>query len=888
MALSRGSDRAHRRHTADNPILERVLECLDKVSDQSLPEGKSVVRAHSALCLAHDDRSPSLSVWLWEDGHVSIFCRAGCDQESILDSLNLTRADLTPKKEKQPRARFVTAYGYHDEDDRLLYQVCRYDPKEFRIRQPDGKRWKYNKKGVRWVLYRLPRVRAAVAAGERVHVGEGEKDANRLLDAGLCATTNATGSGQWRAEYSEVLRGADVVLLQDNDDAGYKHVMTVAAALFGIAKSIRIVLLPGLPPKGDVSNWLDAGHTIEEFTAFVDATPVLTEAPAIAGKATEGADPDEGRFFSNDLGVWRKRTDEPLRLTNFEAQMTSEVVEDDGVERTAFVEVKGRLAPREPVTFVLPVATFAEMDWPMTQLGARATVMPGISPHHAYYAISRLSGDVPRNIIYRHTGWRELSPGVMGFLHMGGAITAEGQVTDVRVRLESTLQRLQLPAPPTRDEAREAVRAMLSLLDVAPARVMFALLAAVWRVVLGPVDLSIMLTGITGVGKTALAALAQQFFGALFDAHNLPASWTWTANAIEALLFHAKNAVSVVDDFNPRGTQHDVSRFYQLIDRIVRAQGNGAGRGRMRADTSLRDPKPPRGMTVITAEDVPTGHSLAARMLILDLRKGDVDWERLTSAQRLGASGKLAGVMSGYLQFLAGQILDVQAGMRDEIAAMREKVLGADHRRTPEIVANLMLGWRYFLAYARQIGAITADEAIQIEVRAWDALIESAELQGVYLVHANPAKQFVALISAAVATGLAHLLDLNGEMPEDYERWGWRREHVGDNIAVRARGNCIGYVSGEDVFLIPDAAYRVAQDMARGGPHGLTIGQPMLRKHLAENGMLKSRARRGGGEYYTVRRSVSGIRVELLHFDAATFGADPSYQTEGALDQGEM
>lgn len=46
--------------------------------------------------------------------------------------------------------------------------------------------------------------------------------------------------------------------------------------------------LPGLPPKGDVSDWLEAGHTREELAAIVQATPILgAEDLLSAGKGSE-------------------------------------------------------------------------------------------------------------------------------------------------------------------------------------------------------------------------------------------------------------------------------------------------------------------------------------------------------------------------------------------------------------------------------------------------------------------------------------------------------------------------------------------------------------------------------------------------------------------------
>ena len=44
-----------------------------------------------------------------------------------------------------------------------------------------------------------------------------------------------------------------MILIPDNDDAGYKHVQEIGGALTGIAKRIRVLVLPVLPPKGDVA-----------------------------------------------------------------------------------------------------------------------------------------------------------------------------------------------------------------------------------------------------------------------------------------------------------------------------------------------------------------------------------------------------------------------------------------------------------------------------------------------------------------------------------------------------------------------------------------------------------------------------------------------------------
>ena len=90
----------------------------------------------------------------------------------------------------------VATYDYTDESGNLLYQTCRYQPKDFRQRRPDGKGgWINNLQSVRRVLYRLPEVMAA----QTVCVAEGEKDCENLAKLGFL---------------SETLCGKDVIVLR--------------------------------------------------------------------------------------------------------------------------------------------------------------------------------------------------------------------------------------------------------------------------------------------------------------------------------------------------------------------------------------------------------------------------------------------------------------------------------------------------------------------------------------------------------------------------------------------------------------------------------------------------------------------------------------------------
>lgn len=162
-------------------------------------------------------------------------------------------------------------YDYEDENHNLLYQVVRRPGKRFFQRRPDERGgWINDLKGVRRVLYRLAELRER--PDEPVYVVEGEKDANRLRSIGLIATTNSGGAGKWHDDYSQILAGRDVIIIPDNDEPGRQHAEAVARSLAGKATSIRVLSLPGLGPKGDVSDFLSSGKTSKDLLAIAEAT----------------------------------------------------------------------------------------------------------------------------------------------------------------------------------------------------------------------------------------------------------------------------------------------------------------------------------------------------------------------------------------------------------------------------------------------------------------------------------------------------------------------------------------------------------------------------------------------------------------------------------------
>ena len=191
---------------------------------------------------------------------------------------------LAPVREIRPGAnrkdrgarRIAETHDYVDERSELLYQTVRYEPKDFRQRRPDGTgKWTWSVKGTRLVPFGLPQL-LATEPGETVLVCEGERDVLRAREMGFAATCNPMGAGKWRPEFSEHLRGRNVVILPDNDEPGRKHGEDVARSVHGKAASAKVLELPGVGPGGDLREWAEAGGTTESLRKRIEATPEWT------------------------------------------------------------------------------------------------------------------------------------------------------------------------------------------------------------------------------------------------------------------------------------------------------------------------------------------------------------------------------------------------------------------------------------------------------------------------------------------------------------------------------------------------------------------------------------------------------------------------------------
>jgi hypothetical protein len=199
--------------------------------------------------------------------------------------MGITLADLFPEHRNGngsngSHGRISETYDYEDESGKLLFQVVRFDPKDFRPRKPDKsglEGWAWNIKGVRRVPFRLPQLIKAVKDGRPVYIVEGEKDVLALEKSGAAATCNNGGAGKWDSSYSQHFKAAEAVIIADKDEPGRKHARDVASKLCGTAKAVRVIELPdtnGKPVK-DAHDYFAAGGTAVELDELWQYEPLF-------------------------------------------------------------------------------------------------------------------------------------------------------------------------------------------------------------------------------------------------------------------------------------------------------------------------------------------------------------------------------------------------------------------------------------------------------------------------------------------------------------------------------------------------------------------------------------------------------------------------------------
>ena len=755
-------------------------------------------------------------------------------------------------------------YSYTDEDGRELFQVVRLHYKDgkpgktFRQRVHDPKDPKANKQGyvnsvpaeIRdTTLYRLPEVIRAIADGKAVYVVEGEKDADTLARLGFTATCNPGGAGKWREGYSRRLQGADVIILPDCDTnyTGQEHALDVAIKLKNFAKRVRLVDIkeacPELPPKGDISDMVQLMGDTEAMDAL---------ARQVA--ATRDFDPNAVPFWLTPLeqaerlygavkgygvangAISTVNGNETKALCDFVVLPRMELTKDDGVNTSLNFVLDGWNQSGAKLGRVsIPAKDLDGMNWVTEKWGMDACVAPGSTTKaKVAWAIKKVGQLTAKRVTeYNHTGWRKIG-GKWSYLYHGGAIGLDGVTVNMNDALKT--YRLdgggaegfdQIPYP-------EAAKVSLRVQETMKEEIGIALLGTIYlaplREFMSQTDIvpafALFLYGESGTHKSTAAALALSHFGN-FHAKNPPTSFADTGNNIREKAFLVKDMPILVDDFHPTLSVQERRAMAATAQTLSRAFGDGADRGRLNADSTVKAKRPPRSVAIITGEDLPAiGASGLARFFILDIDKEDIPvGKTLTEMQELARKGYLQRAMRGYILWLLKQADGMPDRLHNLFLQYREDIhkdSSGQHDRAPETVACILIGYAMMLNYFRDLGLFDTKTAGKMLAHARSKLMDTSRKQARDMESEKPTRIFLDSLAELLSSKQAALKDLTMEDAKD----------------PPPTERMIGYMDAEYYYLLPNVAFGAVQKLCREQGQEFPVSLKALYKHLRTDGIL--------------------------------------------------
>lgn len=539
------------------------------------------------------------------------------------------------------------------------------------------------------------------------------------------------------------------------------------------------------------------------------------------------------------------------KLCNFTPYLVGEITQDDGLEEHKRLRLGGYREDGSPLPEIeIDGSDLGSFNWLLEKWGVDCILEMGATVKDAIrYAIQLTSPKAERITVYTVTGWKKIDdrwryllPGDSRYdVQLAGKLKG--------YRKEDGLESVDIPG----------VSRMTDML-AAPAQVQYTLLAYTFLTPLNEFlhragcepRFVYFLTGRTGTRKSTLAALFLSFFGS-FTASELPLSFRDTANSIMYHAFALKDVLTCIDDFHPCGRQEE-TRLTATAQSIMRAYGDRVGRGRLRADASPMESRPPQGNAIVTGEFPPEiGQSGIARYFSVELKEDDVDLTVLTTWQNAARDGMLRRCLNAYVAWIEHIFLRTPELEKEFIYVLgeyfkeyREAFSSSGircHGRVPEIVAWLRIGWKMYLTFMKDQGMFTKETADALENQFADILYELARKQSASIEQDKPTHIFIRKLYALLESGQAIVLN--------------KSEHYNE-----LPSSFVGYEDDQYLYLSKDIAHRMVKKLCDEQGELFPVTSRTLLQMLADEKLIDTY---GGGNTKAVRFGEVTKRVICLN-----------------------
>lgn len=550
------------------------------------------------------------------------------------------------------------------------------------------------------------------------------------------------------------------------------------------------------------------------------------------------------------------RQDSPgIMLCNFAPRIVREVIVDDGAEKTRRYLIGGTDANGNNFTPVeVPAGELEKMAWIANCLDASCDLcVVSQVEKHVRCAIKSTARFAEKQYIFSHTGWKKID-GAWQYLLPGDE--------RYRVELKGKQRNYRGADTCTEDDLRKLFCFLRS--DLMPDEIILPCIALVF---LSPLNeflrqighepkFLLTLIGRTGSMKSTVAALMLSFFGN-FSATDLPMSFRDTANSIVHNAFALKDVLTCVDDYHPTA-RAEAGRMRETMQILARGYGDRTARNRLGSDITLREPRPPQGNVIVTAEFAPDiGESGTARLFCIEMKPGGINLPLLTEAQDKALEGKYAACMRGYtdmVKFFAdkGEVCGIlKSKFMTYRSKWRERLRENEiqfHDRLPDTLACLEIGFSFMEIFLSAEAHMDEKGITALNARFESVLLRLAARQSESVEQDRPTHIFLRKLYSLIECGNVCLLPATGrtEIPPK---------------------NYIGYEDENYYYLMLDASHKAVKRLCGEQDEGFAISAKSLSKALADEGLIEQDE--SGTNTKTMRFGGRLKRVMLLRKDKA-------------------
>ena len=526
--------------------------------------------------------------------------------------------------------------------------------------------------------------------------------------------------------------------------------------------------------------------------------------------------------------IYRYTKDGPRIISNFIINPKSEIIKTDGCDSESKLILEGILEGGVKLPEVeISMEEFIKMDWITQRWGIRPTISPGRNmKDYLKDCVQQISKDIDINTIYSHTGWT-VQDNKYIYLHSKGGIGSDNINTDIPLELSG------YSFPKEVRDKKEAIDLSLETLNLAKHDITIPLLSMTYLAPLVGLiaegnrtpNFVLWVYGLTGSRKTSASLAFLNHFGN-FSSNIPPASFKDTANAIELKAHTLKDSLLLIDDYHPNIDGSDARKLASTAERILRMYGDRVGRSRMRAVTTLNKTYKPRGMAIVTGEDLPKGASSTARYIGVEIKREDINLDILSKLQK--EHKKLAEAMAIYIDWISKNVELVQSFIDEKFDELKIKYKEeTTHGRINDAVIWLSISFELLLTFLYEYMFICDDEIEELRLSNEQVIKNILKNQEALYRNQEVELMFIDALEEMINLGKLCLLPV-------------KKQKDNNQIISNYAGKFIGYYDKEFLYLYDSTMYAEVETFLKGKGQSISVSVNTLLKMLRDKNYIKT------------------------------------------------